>query len=30
MHMMQKDGVEGFLPGKWLAAEGTARAGVGW
>lgn len=27
MHMMQKDRVEGFLPGEWLAAEETTRAG---
>jgi hypothetical protein len=25
--MMQKDGVEGFLPGVWLAAEAIA---AGW
>jgi NAD(P)H-hydrate repair Nnr-like enzyme with NAD(P)H-hydrate dehydratase domain len=26
---MQKDGFEGFLPGKWLAAEATMQAGCG-
>jgi len=27
--MMQKDGVEGFLPGVWLAAEGNDARGLG-